>query len=110
MFKVQEISDIQAAFPTDVSHLMPKWEEIPEEFREFRGTPWNEIFNVWFYSGLKNMKATPKPGIDRNKAIRHIMTIMRSFEPKHEHKEAAVSFLMSEWFESITYNKGGFKK
>lgn len=110
MFQVKEISDMEAAFPADVKRLMPKWEEIPEEFKKFGGTPWNAIFNEWFYSGLKDMKAVPKPGVDRNKALRHILTIMRSYEPKHEHKEAAVSFLMSEWFESITYDKGGFRK
>jgi hypothetical protein len=106
MFEIQEISDIEMAFPGSVSHLMPKLEEIPEEFKQFRGTKWNAIFNDWFFSGLKNMKATPKDGIDINKALRHIKTIMESWEPKHEHKGAAVAYLMSLWFEEITYDKG----
>jgi hypothetical protein len=101
----QEISDSEMAFPANVSHLMPKWEEIPDLFKEHDGTIWNNIFNKWFYSGLKNMNTIPKDGIDSNKALRHIKAIMGSFEPKHEHKEAAVAYLMSQWFESITYDK-----
>lgn len=105
MFEIQEVSDIEMAFPGSVSHLMPKREDIPDEFKEFRGTKWNGIFNDWFYSGLKNMKATPRGGVDSEKALRHIKAIMGSWEPKHEHKEAAVAYLLSQWFEEITYDK-----
>ena len=40
---------------------------------------------------------------DTNKAIRHLKAILVSYDPKHEHKEAGVAFLLSEWFEDVTY-------
>lgn len=104
MFDVKEVSDIEIVFPAEVSHLMPKWEDIPDEFKHHNRTKWNKIFSNWFYSGLKNMKVTPNPGIDKDKALRHIKAIMGSFEPKHEHKEASIAYLMSLWFEDITYD------
>lgn len=105
MFEIEDISDIELAFPAQVSHLMPKWEDIPGEFKRHNGTKWNKIFSHWFFNGVKNLVMTPKDGIDSNKAFRHIRCIMGSFEPKHEHKEAAVAYLMSQWFEDITFDK-----
>ena len=100
MFPVQEVTNLEMAFPATVLHLMPEWEAIPQEFKRFNSTKWNKLFNQWFYSGI-DQGALPKAkeGIDRTKALRHIRTIMGSFEPKHEHKEAAVAYLMSLWFE-----------
>jgi len=48
----------------------------------------------------------PNDGIDQNKALRHIKAILGSFEPKHEHKEAAAAYLLSLWFKSVKYAKG----
>lgn len=96
----QEVSDLDIAFPASVSHLMPKYEDIPKEFQGFRpNSTWGGLFNNWFYRGLSNLSLQPKPGIDIVKALRHIRCIMRSFEPKHEHKESAVAYLLSCWFE-----------
>ena len=82
--------------------LLPKWDTIPDEFRRNRGTKWNEIQSRWFYRGLpKETQFIPKEGIDVNIAIRHLKAIQGSFEPKHEHKEAGVAWLMSLWFEDI---------
>lgn len=101
---IQEISDLDVVFPGNVAALMPKWEEIPEEFRRGHGR-WDDVVNDWFFHGLKNSQWTPKPGVDTNKALRHIKAILASFEPKHEHKTAAVAYLLSEWFENVTYEK-----
>jgi hypothetical protein len=93
----QKISDADAAFPAKVKHLMPKYEEIPEEFKNIYGE-WGAWQAKWFYNGLERMPI-PKPGIDINKAMRHLTAIQRSYEPKHEHKQAAVAYLASKWFE-----------
>jgi hypothetical protein len=45
----------------------------------------------------------PKEGVDVDKALRHIQAIMRSYQPKHEHKEAAVAYLLSQWFDDVTW-------
>lgn len=97
MFPIAEVTAVQASFPTDVSMLMPKYQDIPEEFRD-RHTKWNKLFADFFYFGLEKLELTPKEGVDRDKAMLHIQTVMGSWEPKHEHKEAAVAYLFSEWF------------
>jgi hypothetical protein len=100
----QDIDRITMAFPASVRHLMPAYEEIPDEFRNLNSrSKWARMFSDWFYAGLKDIKTTPKPGIDSEKALRHVGTIMGSFEPKHEHKEAACAYLLSLWFDDVSY-------
>jgi len=99
------VSQVDLAFPANVSHLMPAYEDIPKEFKSLYN-PWVKIFSDFFYSGAKNIQWNPKEGIDKLTAANHIRCIMGSFEPQHEHKEAACAYLMSLWFDSITYTKG----
>jgi len=81
---------------------MPPMEEIPDEFKGFGRNEWCEIARTWFFSGLnKDTKVYAKDGVDADKAFRVLQAIQGSFQPKHEHKEAAVAYLMSEWFEKI---------
>lgn len=101
---VQEITDLELAFPADVMKLMPTWEEIPVEFKH-DGTKWNRLFSDWFYAGVKDLHFVPKPGIETKLALRHIMAIMGSFQPQHQHKEAAVAYLLSQWFEDVTWTR-----
>lgn len=102
----QEISTIDAAFPAKVAHLMPKYDEIPEEFRNFNHhNKWQNLVSTWFFEGIKIKELKPKDGIDAKKAMRHIGTILKSFEPKHEHKEAACAYLLSLWFDDILYDR-----
>lgn len=101
----QEIPDVMLAFPASVEkELMPEYKEIPEEFRDLnRKTPWNDLFSKWFFEGLESDEIfIPKEGIDKMSALRHINAIMRSFQPKHEHKEAAVAYLLSLWFQPLS--------
>lgn len=95
MRPILEVTDADIAFPT--AQYIPKEDEIPKEFWN-GNTIWNKCFRDWFYKGLKSIKE--KPGVDRAKALRAIQSIIGSYGPKHEHKEAAVAFLLSEWFES----------
>lgn len=100
----QEIDDTTLAFPGDVKKLMPLLtDEIDREFGMNGSTKWNKLFTDLFFRGVKNLKLTPKKGIDEKKAWRHIQAIMRSFQPKHEHKTAACAYLMSIWFEDATW-------
>ena len=105
-FMPVELSDLDLAFPAKVSQLMPKYTDIPKEFTDFnRHNKWQQMVSDWFFCGLKDLKLAPKAGIDSKKAIRHISAIMGSFEPKHEHKEAACAYLLSLWFDDATYTK-----
>jgi hypothetical protein len=105
MLAIPELNGVDVAFG-NIKH-MPKYEAIPEDFR--RGNnDYCRAVSTWFFSGAKgtpdglivgHMKFTAKPGVDRNKALAAIKAVLGSFEPKHEHKEAACAFMLSEWFD-----------
>ena len=98
----QDVDDVVLAFPANVSHLMPPWDEIPDEFRrDWQDGKWQNFVGDWFYRGLQNPQFYPTRGIDAEKAYRHVSAILRSFEPKHEHKIAACAYLCSLWFEKV---------
>ena len=107
----QPVDDATLAFPASVvERLMPPYNEIPKEFKNWNNeTSWNKLTGRWFFEGLNDVKWDAKPGIDPAVALRHIKTIMRSYEPKHEHKEAAVAYLMSLWFKRVTVGKDVYK-
>jgi hypothetical protein len=52
------------------------------------------------------LKFVVREGVDAKAAWRHCAALLRSFEPKHEHKEAGVAYLMSQYFESATWEGG----
>jgi len=91
-----EVSDLEMAFPAQIrDRLMPPYESIPEEFRRGDGY-WMRWQNRWFCSGLPSWPKG-KEGIDAQLAFRHLHCIQSSYEPKHEHKMAAVAYLASLW-------------
>ncbi len=96
------LTKVDEAFPARVSHLMPPYEEIPEEFLRGRNK-WCDFQSDWFFHGVKNVKVKVKEGIDQKVAMRHLGCIQGSFEPRHEHKAAAVAYLASLWFDDIQY-------
>lgn len=98
MYPIANVDDATVVFPASVRHLMPPQVDIPDEFKGMGRTRWNKLFNDWFFFGLESLELTPREGVDKSKALRHIRAVMGSFEPKHEHKEAAVAYLLNEWF------------
>jgi hypothetical protein len=104
MFPIKEIDRVAGSFPTTTEGMMPKYEDIPREFKNCnRPSKWNRLVSAMFFSGLKKLDLKPKPGVDKNKALCHIRYILGSWEPKHEHKEAGAAFLFNEWFEDVEY-------
>lgn len=102
--KPADIDTLTVVFPIRVLELMPAYVDIPKEFKTW--PPHNrfgKFFSDMFYQGVTIKKLTPKDGIDAKKAMRHLRTIAGSFEPKHEHKEAAFAYLMSLWFDDIEW-------
>lgn len=95
-----EVSDADIAFPAHVTHLMPSYEELRKENIDKK---WERLFCDWFYMGLSELNLELKDGIDKRKALRHIKTIMGSYEPKHEHKTLGVAFLMQQFFKDATW-------
>lgn len=100
----ENLTPVDVAFPARVSHLMPEWDDIPKEFRDYNSNgKWNKFFSDCFHFGIKDLKLKPNEGIDPVKAMTHIRCIMGSFEPKHEHKGASIAYLMSLWFDDVMY-------
>ena len=94
---------VDLAFGGDMEKLLPKYEDIPEEFKGSRNGKWMKLYEDWMFRGLKNIKIQPKEGIDSEVAMRHLGAIMVSFAPSSEEKEASVAYLASLWFDDITY-------
>ena len=101
----QEIDDATVVFPVSVASLMPDKADIPEDIMR-RHSKWCRVTSDWFFCGLHDAKWKPRKGVDQRKALRHVGTILGSWEPKHEDKEAAVAYLLSQWFEDVSYTKG----
>jgi hypothetical protein len=94
-----EVDPIASAFSAEVHHLMPPTSDLNLAKKGFEA-----IAESWFMVGLgPETEFHSKEGIDAEVAANHILAILRSFEPKHEHKIAAVAVLMEEWFERIDH-------
>lgn len=98
-----QVSDIQVALPADLNGLLPPWTAIPEDFRrdEGKARPWRRLQADWFFRGISKSAVVPRPDVDAEKAWRHLGVIQGSWDPKHEHKMAAVAWLMSRWFKAV---------
>jgi hypothetical protein len=102
-----DVTELDLAFPGAIRALMPPYYDIPKDFRgglsgSGDAKPWRQLQAEWMFVGITKDAVTPKTGIDVNKAWQHLSCVQRSFEPKHQHKEAAVAWLMSRWFDLTT--------
>lgn len=95
-----EVSDVMAAFPADLGDLLPPYSELDDDFRN-GSNPWCKYVSGLFFSGGDLRKLKENRGVDRKAAIRHLTAVLRSFEPKHEHKIAGAGYLASIWFEEV---------
>lgn len=97
----QIVSNLDVVLGGNIKDLMPPYEEIPNEFKDWNNkNKWLQLQSKWFYEGLKKYEIPKaKAGINQQAALAHLQAIQASFEPKHEHKVAAVAYLMSLWFE-----------
>ena len=109
MFPIREVDDATLAFPAQVLDMMPAHEDIPQEFWDGDGK-WGKLVSALFFTGVKTLDLKPRPGVDTMKALRHIRAILKSFQPKHEHKEAACAFLFNEWFEDAKWEPKPFEE
>lgn len=96
--KPQDASDLSIAFGGEIRKLLPNYEDVPEQFRRWNGTPENKLVSKLFFSGGTLTPLVAKDGIDREKALRQIRACLASFEPKHEHKEAGCAYMFHLWF------------
>lgn len=101
VFLPKDIDDMGMQFG-EIKGIMPPRDSIPKDFWRSNSTWGNRLFNDWFYSGVKSLTLNPKDGIDKTKALRHIKTVMGSFDPAHEDKEATCAYLFDLWFDGST--------
>lgn len=85
------------------STFIPSREEIPKEFWGVgQENKWKNIYVRWYYKGLPdNTEFMAKPGIDNTNARNAVRALMVCRKPEANHKSAACSFLLSEWFEDV---------
>lgn len=108
----REIDDVTLAFPANALELMPSRDEcevglraLPPEQRK----KWMDFQKRWFFRGLPStaqfaLSTNGGKTIDGDAALRHLGAIQGSFAPAHQHKEAAVAYLASLWFEDVAYD------
>jgi len=75
MFPIHEVTDVEMAFPASVIQYMPKWEDIPKEFKD-GDTRENELITQLFFKGLKSFSASPREGVNGDKAFRHLRMVL----------------------------------
>ena len=93
-----EVDDVNYAFPAHViGKLIPEMGDLPEEFRSQRHELCKIAQNAFFNGFGEFQPGTLKESIDPIKAHRHFSSVLRSYEPRHEHKIAAAGWLLSQW-------------
>lgn len=104
-----ELNRVQRAFPADALDYMPS-EEDCAEWRNRQG--WQlELQRDWMFRGIVDIQLIPKREgwgqAEIDHAARQIGAIQDSYAPKHEHKEAAVAFLIDQWFSHARWKVPG---
>ena len=98
----QQVSDVELAFGGGIERLLPTEKEIPAEFWSSE-SKWNKAATALFFGTISDTsEIIERPGIDVHFAARHIRTIFKSFQPKHEHKIAGCAYLLSRFYLDIT--------
>jgi hypothetical protein len=105
MIAVPELDNITVALQTGADKVLPPMADIPEEFKTWHPADdrWLKFLETWFFSGIKGLELTPKPGVDKAKALQAIGAAIGDFGPSQEHKMWGLAYLCSQWFEDVQY-------
>ena len=91
------VPDVQFAFPAYIiGTLIPEWDDLPDEFRN-RTSGYEELAGHACFNSVEIQPKVLRDGVDAKLANRQLNAIVRSLQPKHEHKEAAIAYLLSLW-------------
>ena len=88
-----------------INVLLPLKEAIPQEFWNYNpDNKWVTVAERWRYSGLpRGAVFVPKEGIDVGIAKMHLAAVLASWVPVQEHQIAGCAYLMSLWFDEVTF-------
>ncbi len=76
----ENITQVMLAFgPQDIEKFLPKWDLIPDEFKQGKNS-WVAFIERWFYHGLECPPAA-KEGVELKWALAHIMVILKASTP-----------------------------
>lgn len=96
----RSFTNLDVAFGAAISDY-PPFDSIPEEFRRGHSSA-NKVASTLFFRGgkLDDFGLRLKSGVDRASFFGPLQAMLGSFEPKHEHKEAACAWLIAEYTEA----------
>lgn len=91
--QIASVTDVEFVFSTQ--RLLPKWEDIPEEFKA--GNEYTALVEAIFYNRLRPGMGEIElnPGVEPEALNRCIRAHLSSFGPKHEHKIAGVGYMLA---------------
>lgn len=102
----KKISDALLVFPAgaQLRALIPPEAFLQRAWADRSLDEYRALFNTTvLLDGGTVMCIQWKPGIDEGLATRHLATIVRTMDVKHEVKETAYAMLMREWTQFIKY-------
>lgn len=93
----RKFDGISATFGAELSDY-PSWDDIPNEYTE-RRHPTVDIVRSLFFSGgkLADHGKALSPHVSADEFYSTLNALLRSFEPKHEVKEATVAMLIDAY-------------
>lgn len=97
---------LEYKFPESAQDTAPELLDEAKERGFYNGrTPYNTIFSSLFFQGgvLHYKDGLPEPF--RERATMYLKSIMGSFAPKHEHKEAVCALILSELVDIKAYEQ-----
>lgn len=85
----------------EAREFAPALWEIPAEFRRPENA-WSQVASqlMWMGAGAV-VRADPRPGIDRARALLHIGAVLHAITLTVEHREAAAAYLLDSWFITV---------
>ncbi len=107
MLDIPNVTQVDVTFG-NIEHL-PQYSTLPKDFQRHNGNAYVEAISHWFFVAppkfiengieINGKRFVAKPGVEANKALAAIKSILVSYAPKHEHKEGGCAFLLAEWFD-----------
>jgi hypothetical protein len=101
--KPWQVSDAGMAFG-QVGNEVPDYKEC-RLLQEQGQIPskYEQLVSDWFFSGLAELNAIPREGINTEEAMRCIRAELGSWARKHEHKTLLIAWLFEQWFSDVQW-------